>query len=306
MKSQAIGCRIGGCLTRILACFVLCVLWSTFSVSPAAEDTWTRKADMLTARAFLATSAVRGKIYVIGGRTFFGQTPPPILPVEEYDPVTNTWRSKADAPTARQSLSTSAVDGRIYAIGGWSGSGIFRSIVEEYDPATDTWTRKADMPTARSQLSSSVVNGKIYAIGGKIDEKTALSIVEEYDPVTDTWAKKTDMPTARYALSTSVVDGKIYAIGGAVGIVPAITVLPTLEVYDATTDTWTRKADMPTARVTLSTSVVDGKIYAIGGATSASVHTPAVEEYDTGLVSEASVDAKGKLAAVWGDIKRGW
>ena len=30
-------------------------------------------------------------------------------------------------------------------------------------------------------------------------------------------------------------------------------------------DTWTRKADMPTARMLLSTSVVDGKIYAIGG-----------------------------------------
>ena len=29
--------------------------------------------------------------------------------------------------------------------------------------------------------------------------------------------------------------------------------------------TWTQKADMPTARHTLSTSVVNGKIYAIGG-----------------------------------------
>jgi len=34
----------------------------------------------------------------------------------------------------------------------------------------------------------------------------------------------------------------------------------------AAEDTWTRKADMPTARLGLSTSVVDGKIYAIGGA----------------------------------------
>lgn len=147
---------MGGCLTRILACLVLCGLWSTFSLSPAAEDSWKTKADMLTTRAFLATSAV---------------------------------------------------------------------------------------------------NGKIYAIGGTRDEKTALSTVEEYDPATDTWTKKTDVPTARGALSTSVVDGKIHAIGG------------------------------------LTASVVC---------------TSAVEEYDTGFVSETTVDAKGKLAAVWGDIKRGW
>ncbi|MHC4540619.1 MAG: hypothetical protein ACYS74_12685 [Planctomycetota bacterium] len=30
-------------------------------------------------------------------------------------------------------------------------------------------------------------------------------------------------------------------------------------------DTWTQKADMPTARLGLATSVVDAKIYAIGG-----------------------------------------
>ena len=33
----------------------------------------------------------------------------------------------------------------------------------------------------------------------------------------------------------------------------------------AQVDTWTRKADMPVAASGLSTSVVDGKIYVIGG-----------------------------------------
>jgi hypothetical protein len=37
-------------------------------------------------------------------------------------------------PTARSGLSTSAVNGKIYAIGGWVGSGTTISTVEEYDP----------------------------------------------------------------------------------------------------------------------------------------------------------------------------
>jgi hypothetical protein len=43
-------------------------------------------------------------------------------------------------------------------------------------------------------------------------------------------------------------------------------------------DRWTKKADMPTARCGLSTSVVNGKIYAIGGSNGNALS--AVEEYD--------------------------
>jgi hypothetical protein len=36
-------------------------------------------------------------------------------------------------------------------------------------------------------------------------------------------------------------------------------------ISSAVEETWARKADMPTARFSLTTSVVDCKIYAIGG-----------------------------------------
>lgn len=50
----------------------------------------------------------------------------------------------------------------------------------------------------------------------------------------------------------------------------------------AQTGVWTRKADMPTARYGLSTSVADGKIYAIGGVTDSdeSSYVSTVEMYD--------------------------
>ena len=187
--------------------------------------------------------------------------------------------TKADMPTAGFALSTSVVDGKIYAIGGGPTARQVFSTVEEYDPATDTWITKADMPTARSTLSTSVVDGKIYAIGGLTGGWSSLSTVEMYDPATDTWTTKADMPTAREFVSTSAVNGKIYAIGGCIGT----DALARVEEYDPATDTWTTKADMPTARGKgLSASVVNGKIYAIGGSlvdiTWTNVST--VEEYD--------------------------
>ncbi len=198
---------------------------STVEEYDPMTDTWTKKADMPTAREALAISEVNGKIYAIGG--WDGSRLLSI--VEEYDPATDTWTKKADMPTPRAYLSTSVVDGKIYAIGGWDGSRLL-SIVEEYNPATDTWTKKADMPTPRVYLSTIAVNGKIYAIGGLImSTNTALSTVEEYDPATDTWTKKTAMPTPRANLSTSVVNGNIYAIGG---YAKEKGSLSTVEAYD--------------------------------------------------------------------------
>ena len=56
-----------------------------------------------------------------------------------------TWSKKADMPTPRWGLSTSAVDGRIYAMLGRENALV--GTVEAYDPHTDTWTEKADIPT---------------------------------------------------------------------------------------------------------------------------------------------------------------
>ena len=91
-----------------------------------------------------------------------------------------------------------------------------------------------------------------------------------------------------------MLNGKIYAIGGA-RVWPGQAV-STVEEYDPATDTWTTKAPMPTARRSLSTSVVNGKIYAIGGKEATTgVAVARVEEYDPGPTSVEH--------SSWGQIK---
>jgi len=179
--------------------------------------------------------------------------------------------------TPRFGLTTSVVNGKIYAIGGAQGGPPGLRTVEEYDPVTDTWTTKSSMPTVRFSLSSSVVNGKIYVIGGGVP--TGSRAVEEYDPATDKWTRKASIQVGSYGISTSAVNGKVYAFGGTVAF-PTVT--PRVEEYDPVTDTWTRKADMPTARSYPATAVLGGKIYVMGGAASHPDNppVPTVEVYD--------------------------
>lgn len=229
-----------------------------------ATSNWTTKSSMLTTRMLHCSCTVNGKIYAIGGyqRSHYD---PPIDIVEEYDPLTDTWTTKRPMPTKRSCFAVGVVDGKIYAIGGLANNYAELSKVEMYDPIKDSWTTKAPMPKARNYLSASVVDGKIYVIGGSVGVFGVLNTVEMYDPATNTWKKKTGMPTPRVCLSTSAINGKIYAIGGAKNNFPDYDPLKTLEEYDPETDTWTSRANMPTPRVFLTSSAVNGKIYVFGG-----------------------------------------
>lgn len=237
-------------------------------------DTWRRVADMPTARCCFAATGVDGKIYAIGGRTGPLSIPSSTVNVvEEYNPLTDAWRTRAPMPTPRTELADAAavVNGRIYVFGGYDGSDT-TSVVEEYDPVTNTWRSRTPMPTARERVATAVVNGKIYVIGGK-GGGTYVTTVEEYDPVTDSWRSRVPMPTARYDLAAAVVNGKIYAIGGWNGHYIAI-----VEEYDPATNSWQSRAPMPTGRGA-AVVALNGKIYAIGG-NDGTHRIATVEEYD--------------------------
>ena len=95
------------------------------------------------------------------------------------------------------------------------------------------------------------------------------------------WSQVADMPTIRSAHSVNVVDGKIYAIGGfGFGGSNGQKTLPAVEEYDPVTDSWTTRTSMPTARWGHSGSVVNGKIYTIGGSDNITNGITPVEEYD--------------------------
>ncbi|MHC4499608.1 MAG: Kelch repeat-containing protein, partial [Planctomycetota bacterium] len=69
----------------------------------------------------------------------------------------------------------------------------------------------------------------------------------------------------RHALTGEALDGYIYAIGGVVNPGSPSDAQNAVSKYDPATDSWTLVASMPTARHSLSSAVIDGWIYAVGG-----------------------------------------
>jgi N-acetylneuraminic acid mutarotase len=263
---------------KILLCGA-CALVGLLSLSSIslAQEPWTTKTDMPTARAGFSASVVDGKIYAIGGATIVNLVGPYLSTVEMYDPATDTWTAKAPMSTGRIYHYSAVVNGIIYVFGGDSGNDTIGT-VEAYDPASDSWTNKSNMSSARGAHRAVAVNGKIYVIGGtRSPDWPALKIVEEYDPATDTWTRKADMPIGKWCFAASVVDGIIYVIGGQSA---AESWSSTVYAYNPATDTWTQKTNMPTGRTHFSACAVNGIIFAVGGGTTSSVSLSTVEAYD--------------------------
>ena len=143
------------------------------------------------------------------------------------------------------------------------------------------------MPTPRNTVTCAV-DGKIYAIDGIAfhQKQWRLDIVEVYDPATDTWEKAKSMNHVRSGAAISVVDGKIYAMGGTGW--PQIPFHPgpflsSVEVFNPKTNQWRDIAEMSEPKSGHSASVIDGKIYVIGGGFRGNglyTHLSTIEIYD--------------------------
>lgn len=177
-------------------------------------NAWSIISSMPTGRHMLAAAAVDGKIYAIGGRSFWGSVG---AKVEMYDPETNTWTSKASMPTARYGLEVAVVDGKIYAIGGTS-TYTYETLrtVEMYDPETNTWSTKSQMPGPRYRFGGVTgPDGNFYVIGGMSYPGHIVSGIMKYDPRTDTWSGAPGLPCQRGDLAAAAgPNATIYAIGG--------------------------------------------------------------------------------------------
>ncbi len=181
--------------------------------------------------------------------------------------ISGNWTTKASMPTPRSHLGVGAMGNVLYAVGGFNGfSGAQLGTLEAYDSLANTWTTKAPMPTPRSHLAVGVVNSVLYAVGGfSFPCGCSLATVKAYDPATDTWTTKASMLTARHSPAVGVVNGILYVVGGRTNPNASGAWLASMEAYDPTTDTWTSKSPMPTARGHLAAAVVNGTLYAIGG-----------------------------------------
>ena len=156
--------------------------------------------------------------------------------------VGGIWQTLAPMPTARQELATAALNGKIYAIGGFDSSGAPTNIVEVYDPATNTWTSAHPIPVALHHNCAAVAAGKLYSFGGPSTQTFV------YDELNDSWSAVASMLFFQVlSPAVGVFNDKIYVAGGVSGG-RGNTKQNLVEVYDPVANTWTALEPMKVGR----------------------------------------------------------
>ncbi len=167
-------------------------------------DTWTFIEPMNLGRHYHKSVVLNNKIYIIGGQTSNSGNTGYVDSnrVDEYDPSTNTWTTKAPLNNGRYWYELVVYNGTIYCIGGRSNTSAKAiSVVEKYDPKTNTWEVKNPMIEGRWCFAACISNNAIYAIGG-LTGSSSLSSAEKYTlPVV--------VPVAPSALTAAGGDTKV-------------------------------------------------------------------------------------------------
>ncbi|PRC45765.1 protein kinase, partial [Mycobacterium sp. ITM-2017-0098] len=156
----------------------------------------------------------------------------------------------------------------VYAVGGTSGTADLAS-VEAYDPSADTWTTMPALPEPRSDFGVAVTDARLVAAGGTSAGRP-LKSVTAFDLTTATWTDLPDLGTARRGAAVAAVGKTVYAIGGSTGSgdgqatssSEALKLAPRTPLPAAA---WRSLPDAPTARLMMASTVLDDKIWIVGG-----------------------------------------
>ena len=137
-----------------------------FAVYDPSADSWTTLPDLPTQRNHIAGAVIDAKFYVVGGRFGAGFRTEMTNALEMYDPVTNTWATKAFMPTVRGGLNGVEAHGCFYVWGGENENGVF-SQMELYNPVTDAWQSLDPLPIpVHGVTGAAFIDGWIHLPGG--------------------------------------------------------------------------------------------------------------------------------------------
>lgn len=241
----------------------------------ASADKWFPVAAPSQSRAGASAALLpSGKVLLIGGYDSSR-----LDTAELFDPSSNTWTATTPMLVGRTNQTTTLlVSGDVLVVGGDSepeADNAYRS-AELYDPATNTWT-SVEAPAELQVAERTVLlqDGRVLLVGrfGTSTDNSSQGAAI-YDPATNTW-RMVAPPSQSFGDGPSVLlpNGDVLFIGGYIleqvsspYVEDLYTVLNSVEIYDAATDTWSTGAPMRQARAgETATLMPDGDVLVTGG-----------------------------------------
>lgn len=247
-------------VTLLLLIFLLSAFWTNTLEMVA----WTPLASTQMPRVESASAVIGGRLYVFGG--FINEDLEITNTVEVYNPSNNTWSYRTPMPVALGHTGFTVVEGKVWLVAGFAGNhpGTPTDVVQIYDPVANTWSMGPPLPRKLASGTLMRLGRKLHHVGGLENRNDDVDdhYVLDLDNPDAGWTSAAPLPMGRNHLGGAAFGGKLYAIGGQYHHDQNRQFVDFLHMYDPTTDTWTRLADLPDARSHFesSTMVHEGRI----------------------------------------------
>lgn len=156
--------------------------------------------------------------------------------------------------------SVTALDGKIYVLGGENATGSLKSFAV-YDTGRKTWEILPDYPGTTTGICKAAMfayNNEIIVIGGQTDTSAMaklLNSVYVFNTETKQWQKKADMAEGRTNLAAALSRDKLYVWTKAGATDKA-------EIYNIKTDTW-ETAVLPDTSAVIDAASVDNRVFVL-------------------------------------------
>ena len=262
-------------------------LIGTLEVFDFSTGAWETLAEMNVPRVWHSMDVIGDTLYVMGGVPGGGDA---LKSIERYIiGGEDKWEMVGYMHEGRAGFLSCVLDGKIYAIGGWSGyypGNYALSSVRVYDPKHG-WTPLAAQPqlpaTPLSFGGAEVVNGKICIAVGFEPSISAQDLVLEYDPDRPElgWVTKDALSAQSGVGATCVLDDRMFYLGGFGG---APLVWPYVDAYSQQKGCVFGATEMPKGRGGHASCVYQGDLYVFGGVEASAVGSPAVSTVWRGVL----------------------
>jgi N-acetylneuraminic acid mutarotase len=138
-----------------------------------------------------------------------------------------------------------------------------------YNPVADQWTRLADVPAELTHQAVAIDGNTIWSLGGTVGDSpgTVVDSVYLYDVTANTWSTGPSLPAPRGGGQTVILGRNLHFFGGFLPDRQTGSLDHWVMNLDNLAAGWSSLAAMPEPRNHFAGVGLNGKIYALGGAT---------------------------------------
>ena len=235
---------------------------------------WQATAAMPAPRYIHATAADSEHLYVVGG--WDGRNIQDTVWRATFLPDGNLgdWISVTRYPTNLTLHKTVIVGGRIYVMGGWTGSQSLHDVrvADLTTDGTGDWRTTKRLPQTLYRMAAAATSDTIYVVGGYTTDGKSAAVYyaqPQADGQLSQWMSATALPTALDYASAVIHDGRLVVMGGNSNNGPQRAVYAAVIQADGSLGAWSAEPPLPVTLFRFAAAATNHNgadtIYVVGG-----------------------------------------